>query len=217
MLCFFFLVVSAFAQGNVSIIYDAKHLQIVNENGFIRTSAEMTNNSYLESINNRLNDININLGAVTLIQNIIHKSLSQVDGAVRTGLAIQQIGSLLREIIGECKSIAITAKGEPYLILFAQDVIVQTKSRSMNLAAEVSDFILREGKNVLMDYGKRDALLNKITLELRVIRGLSYSLQRAMVYAKQRGILASVNPFHDFINQDVRLVNDIIFNVNMLK
>ena len=68
-----------------------------------------------------------------------------------------------------------------------------------------------------MDYEKRDALLRKIVLELRVMRALAYSMHRSMYYAKLRGILRSVNPYSEFINRDRRMVDDIIYKVKILK
>lgn len=208
---------AANGQSYVTIIYDAKHLAIVGENAAVRSTAEVTHNSYLNTINDRLNDINVNISSVVLVQDMIHRSLTEVNAALRTGLTIQQIGRIGAEIIRECNLMVETAKDAPHLLLFAEDVARQMKSRGVNLAAEVSDFVLKEGQNVLMDYEKRDALLRKIVLELQVMRALSYSMHRSMYRAKMIGVLRSVNPYQHFINRDRRLVDDIIYKIHILK
>lgn len=205
------------AQSYVTIVYDSKHLAIVGENAAVRSAAEITHSSYVGTIKDRLEDINLNVSSVVLVQDMIHRTLTEVDQALRTGLTVRQIGQIGTEIVHECDLMLQTARDAPYLLLFAEDVARQMKNRGVNLAAEVSEFVLKEGQNVLMDYEKRDALLRKIVLELRVMRALTYSMHRAMYYAKLRGILRTVNPYSQFINQDRRMVDDIIYKVNILK
>jgi len=60
----------AFGQSYVTIIYDAKHLAIVNENGAVRLVSEQTHNNMLGNIRGRIDDINVNLSSVVLVQNI---------------------------------------------------------------------------------------------------------------------------------------------------
>jgi len=205
------------AQSYVTIIYDRKHLAIVGQNAAARSAAEITHGSYLGTIRDRLEDINLNVSSVVMVQDMIHRALTEVDQALRSGLTVRQIGQIGTEIVHECNLMLQTARDEPYLLLFAEDVARQMKNRGVNLATEVSEFVLKEGKNVLMDYEKRDALLRKIVLELRVMRALAYSMHRSMCYAKLRGILRSVNPYSEFIDRDRRMVDDIIYKVKILK
>lgn len=206
-----------FAQSYVTIVYDAKHLAIVGENAAVRSAAELTHHEYLKTINNRLDDINVNLSSVVMVQRMIHSALIEVDQALKSGLMLKQVGAISTEIIGECGSILEMAKDSPHLILFAEDATMQMKDRGIRLVSEVSDFVLKEGSNVLMDFEKRDALLVKILLELRVMRALCFSVHRAMYWAKLRGILPALNPFQSFINRDRQLVDQIIFQYNLLE
>jgi hypothetical protein len=199
------------------VVFDRDHFNIVNENGAVRLAAENTHNSYLSTINNRLNDISMNISSVILVQNLIRASLTEVNQALRSGIAVTQIGQISAEIIRDSNKMIEIAGSEPYLLLFAEDVSRQMKNRGVRLVTEVSDFVLKEGSNVLMDYEKRDALLRKIILQLKVMRALTYSMHRSMYWAKVNGVLKTVNPYRNFINQDTRLVNDILFKYNLLK
>src|SRR5690606_37755075 len=205
------------AQSIILIIYYIKKHAIVDKNHALRSAAEITHNSYLNTIKDRLDDINLNVSSVVMVQDMIHRALTEVDGALRTGLTVRQIGRISADIIRECNGMVQTAKNAPHLLLFAEDVARQMKSRGVNLASEVSDFVLREGQNVLMDYEKRDALLRRIVLELRLMRALAYSMHRSMYWAKFNGIFRTLNPYGQFINQDKRLVDDIIYKINTLK
>lgn len=199
------------------VVFDRGHFNIVNENGAVRLAAENTYHNYLSTINNRLSDININLSALVTVQSIVLSSLTQVDQGLKSALAVRQIGSLVAEVAKESNEMIEIAKSDPHLLLFAQDVSRQLKDRGINLFSEVSAFVLKEGENVLMDFEKRDALLKKIALELRVIRALVFSMKKSMYWAKSNGVLRSLNPFQGFINRDLRLGNDILVKSRLLK
>lgn len=206
--------------GNVfgqKIVFDRNHFNIVNENGAVRLAAENTHNGYLKIINNRLNDINLNIGSVVVVQTLIHNSLTQVNRALKSGMALNQIVQISTEIIDESNTMISIASTEPYLLLFAEDVARQMKRRGIKLVSEISEFVLKEGGNVLMDFEKREALLRKVILELKVIRTLCYSMGRSMYWAKVNGVLKTANPFRDFVNQDLRISQEIVNNIKYLK
>lgn len=210
----FVLTVSVQAQ---RLVFDRGHFSIVNENGAVRLAAENTYSNYQNTINNRLSDININLGAVVMVQSLILFSLREVDQGLKSAIAVRQIGTLVAEIISESNGMIAMARSDPHLLLFAEDVARQVKNRGVGLFSEVSSFVLKEGENVLMDFEKRDALLKKIALELRVIRALVFSMKKSMYWAKMNGLLHSLNPYQNFINQDLRKADDILFKSKLLK
>jgi len=207
---FVFSLLLWFRSSAQTVVFDREHLSIVNQNGFARISGELTHNLWAESIQRKLSDININLSSVVLVQDIILKSLTQVDQGLKSALAVKQIGELCSEIYSSSGDMIEVARSNPALLLFAESVANQAKNRGLKLLSEVSELVLKEGDNVLMDYEKRDALLKKIALELRVIRALVFSMEKSMYWAKVKGILKSVNPFQGFINRDQQLVNSIL-------
>ncbi|MGE6221177.1 hypothetical protein ACQKCH_15220 [Nubsella zeaxanthinifaciens] len=199
------------------VVFDRNHFNIVNENGAVRLAAENTHNGYLNTIRNSLDDININISSVVIVHTLIRNSLIQVNQALKSGIAVSQIAEISNEIIRESNAMITIAGADPYLLLFAEDVARQMKSRGINLVSEVSAFVLKEGDNVLMDFEKRDALLRKIILELKVIRAMVFSMGKSMYWARMNGVLKMANPYRDFVNQDIRLSTEIINNVKYLK
>ncbi|MGO3194756.1 MAG: hypothetical protein ACTIKE_12120 [Sphingobacterium sp.] len=203
-------------QSYITVIIDAKHLAIVNENGAVRLASEMSHNSMLGKIQTNIDDINLNLSSMSLVQRMIYSGLADVNSIQKTGRSVMHVSRLLQEITSESAAMFAMAKDAPWLLLFAENTVRQLKDRGLALAWEVSNFVLKEGANVLMNYAKRDQLLRKIILELKVIRALLYSMQRSMFYAKINGIFYSANPYKDFINRDKRLAEDIIRNSKLL-
>ncbi|HEY9560733.1 MAG TPA: hypothetical protein VIR29_08110 [Anseongella sp.] len=199
------------------VVFDRRHLNIVNENGAVRLAAENMHNGYLKVVNDRLDDIRLNLTALVTVRHMVLRSLAEVDQALKSGRAVLNISRILEDVFYHNNQILELARREPWLLLFAEDAARQLKGRGVNLAGDVSAFVLKEGRNVLMDFEKRDFLLKKITLELKVIRALAYSLYRSMYWANMNGVLQAANPYRDFMNRDQKLAEGILRDYRQLK
>ncbi|TCC94994.1 hypothetical protein [Pedobacter hiemivivus] len=151
------------------------------------------------------------------LQNQIYKGLSEVSAVVRNLLAVKDITEISADIVQDVNKAMNIAGSNPVLLLFAESGAREFKTRATNLAVEVSAFVLQGGKNNLMDSGERAKLLNRIVTELTILRGVAYGMYRSMYWAKQRGILNSLNPYAGFINIDKRIADDIIRNAKYLK
>lgn len=200
----------SFGQSYGPIIHDRRHLAVINQNASARLLAEQTHHDMLRGVRGRIDDIQVNLTSMALVQQLIYRSLAEVDQALKSGRAARQISRLVQQIIAHSTKMLQAAKGEPWLLLFAERIAVELKERGLNLAIEVSDFVLGERKDVLMDYQTRDQLLRHIVLELKVIRALVFSMERSMYYAKAGGLLNAINPYRTFINKDKRKADDIL-------
>jgi hypothetical protein len=199
------------------IVYDRKHLQAVAENAVVRQTAELNHTQYLDKIDQNLKNINLNIGSVVLAQHMIYQGLANVNSALKNGMTIRDMGQIIADLINYSRQMLEMAKGEPYLLLFAEDFAQQMKVRSAKLVTDVSGFVLKEGENMLADYNSRDQLLRGVTQELQLLSSLMYGAWKAMFWAKQRGIFRSINPFEAWISNDRSYVEDIIRNAKYLK
>lgn len=105
----FFKLLNVYSQ---TIIFDPGHFAIVNESGAVRLAAENTHNNYLNTIRNRLDDINLNISSVVLVQTLIHNSLTQVNQALKSGIAAAQVAHISAEIIRESNAMIVEAGTE---------------------------------------------------------------------------------------------------------
>lgn len=193
------------------------------------TSAAIAINAAV--INNQLNKTNDNLSLISKgqlaisgqlvivndLQNKIYKGLSQVASVINNLESIKEIADCGSDIVSDVGLAVNYAKTDPVLLLFAEQGARDFETRAVTLAADVSAFVLKGGGNNLMDSGERGKLLNHITSEMRILRGISYGMQRAMYWARINGIFRSLNPLAAWQNQDVRIANDIIRNAKYLK
>ena len=151
------------------------------------------------------------------LQATIFRGLSEVSSVMRSLLSVKEIYEISEDIVIDVNKAMGIAQSNPALLLFAESGAREFKTRSVNLAAEVSSFVLRSGKDNLMDSGERAKLLNRIVTELAILRGVAYGMYRSMYWAKQRGIINSLNPYAGYINIDKRIADDIINNAKTLK
>jgi hypothetical protein len=197
-------------------VIDYQHLVAVSQNAAVRSSAELTHDQFLGKINNNINDLNTNVGSVVLAQTMIYNGLSNVNSALKDGLAVKNIAFIVADMTGYINQALAMAKSEPYLLLFAGNIAADMRTRSLALVSDVSGFVLKEGNNVLADYNARDELLRKVITQLQILDGLAYGAWKAMYWAKERGLIAALNPFANFISQDTRIVGQIIQNAKYL-
>ncbi|SJN22429.1 hypothetical protein FM107_03315 [Sphingobacterium sp. JB170] len=151
------------------------------------------------------------------LQDKIYKGLSEVSSVVRNLLAVKDIADISTDIVRDVNKAMDIAGSNPILLLFAEQGAREFKTRATNLAAEVASFVTVGGRQNLMDSGERAKLLNRIVTELTILRGVAYGMHRSMYWAKQRGILNSLNPYAGFINMDKRIADDIVRNAKYLK
>jgi hypothetical protein len=198
-------------------VVDYQHLQAVSQNAVVRGSAEATHNQYLTKINDHIDALNENVGTVVVAQTLIYQGLSNVNSALKDGLALKNMAVIISDMTGYINQALILAKDEPYLLLFAGRIADQMRARSLALMSDVSAYILKEGDHVLADYNARDQLMRKVTQHLQILDGLAYGTWKSMYWARQRGLMATATPFASWVNQDKRFVSQIIQNAKYLK
>lgn len=197
-------------------VFDPQYFSSVVANGAVRSIAEETHNQYLGKIHNNIDDININVGSVVTAQTIIYNGLANVNSALKDGLAVKNMAIITNDMISYLNQALELAKAEPYLLLFASNIENEMKIKALGLVSDVSGYILKSGDNVLADYNSRDQLLRRVTQRLQILDGLAYGAWSAMYWAKERGLVASLDPFQSFINKDKFFVQQIIQNAKYL-
>ncbi|WP_443938832.1 hypothetical protein [Pedobacter sp. MW01-1-1] len=213
-LLFFTIALELFAQ---RAVFDASHFAIVIENGAVRNATEIGHTDLLSKISTSIDNINLNTTSIVLAQNMIYSSLSNVNSALKNGLAVKEMYSICEEIIEYGVEMSKLASSEPYLVLFSEQIIRDMVKRSSAMIIEVSEFIVKEERDILMDFNSRDALIASMRNHLKIIRGLAYGAWKAVYWAKVRGVFNMLNPFQGYINRDRQLVADIISKIKYLK
>lgn len=200
-----------------TVVFDRHHLRIVNENGAMRNSSELMYQQSLEGIIQNTDDIGVNTASLAMLQTIIHRSLSEVNEALKDAIQVKYLGQLFQMIHTNSNEVLKMASQDPVLLLFAEEYIRQAKAKSLSLVTEVSGFILNRENNLLINHNVRDELLSKVRTELQLINGYMLTVKNSMFWAKMNGVLKRLNPYQVYINQDINLVNRILFQKEILE
>jgi hypothetical protein len=198
------------------MVYDLQHAAVVIENQAARSAAEGTHQQYLGKINDNINTINTNVSSVVAAQLLIYNALSNVNSALKDGLMVKNIGRTTTDIVYYLDQAMQLAKDDPLLFLVTSKIQNEMGPKAVALVADISGFILKEGDNVLADYNGRDQLLRRVVQQLSILDGMAYGTWKAMYWAKERGVLKTLNPFQNFINQDRAYAAQIIQNAKYL-
>ncbi|MCA5004045.1 hypothetical protein [Sphingobacterium bovistauri] len=215
----------------IAIIIMALSINFAKAQIYIDPTVAAATATHAGVINNQLNDVNRNLtliqrgqlaitGQLTIandLQNQIYRGLTEVAAVMRSLVAVKDISEVSTDIVENINKALVIAKTNPILLLFAEESAREFKSRATNLALEVGTFVLKGGKDNLLDSGERAKILNHIRIELNILRGIAFGMQRSMFWAQQRGILQSLNPYSKFINIDKSIADDIIRNSRLVK
>jgi hypothetical protein len=194
------------------VVFDKGHLDIVNSNAASRLAAELSYHASLEQIRKNTDDIAINLTSVSLVQTMIHRSLTEVNEALKDAIQVKQMAFLIDDIYRYSREAVELAKGNPELMLFAEASTQQLKYRGIKILGEVSSVVLQQKENVLMNYNVRDELIRKVIDELRIMNALIYGIRQNMYWAKARGVIKSINPYRQYIDKDLAIMDDIFAN-----
>lgn len=157
------------------------------------------------------------LVVVNDMQERIYRGLTEVSAILNNLMSVKEIADIGLDIVSDVDKAVELGKSNPVLLLFAEQNAREFKSRAVRLGSEIGTFVLKGGRDNMMDAGERSRLLNHITSEMRILRGTSYGMHRAMYWAKMRGLFASLNPWSDWVNMDVRIARDILSSAKYIK
>jgi hypothetical protein len=210
-LCF---CLSAFSQ---EVVFDAQHFLTVQENQAMRMTAEETHQQYLGKVNDNVNTVNTNVSSVVAAQTLIYKSLANVNSALKDGLMVKNIAMTTTDIIYYLDQALQMAKEDPFLLLVAEKIQQSFGPKATAMVSDISGFILKSDGNMLADYNGRDQLLRKVVQQLQILDGMAYGAWKTMYWAKERGVLKTLNPYAAFISKDASFATQIIQRTEYLK
>jgi hypothetical protein len=183
-----------------------------------------TINGQMNTTNNNLSLISKGQLAVTAqltivndLQNKIYQGLSQVASVINNITTIKEIADCGTDIVNDVEQSITLAQSDPALLLFAEQGARDFETRAATLADDVGAFVLKADAKNLMDSGERGKLLNHIAGEMRILRGIAYGMQRAMYWAKMKGLWQSLNPWATWQNMDIRIADDVVTRAKYLK
>jgi hypothetical protein len=208
-LCFFILsICGATAQVLVS---DPALAAITAGNGILENQA----NDNIKEKQRTIEALQLSTVSVVNFLNDWHRKmyngLIQVSATVSDAYQVKECVEVLADIYQLERDMIVEAQANPLALGFAVKFQREMVVKAIQYYGEIHQFILKEGDaKLLMDVGERTALLRQVLTDLRTIKAYAASSYYRVKWAVKNGIIQSLNPFAGFVNQDTRIVRDIL-------
>lgn len=192
------------------VVINEKLLSQITVNHGVRLVSEQT---FLDSYKKQkelYDEINNKITQVIAIQEYIYQQLKNVNSALTQSKKLIYLYQYLGRIINNSnKMLDLTAQHPEYAILVSK-YYVEIGKQTMKLQREVTQDILNENKDFLMDASDREMLIEKVFTRVRNINGNILYIILRLENAKKIPYLYQVPVLRNYLNIDKLIVSDII-------
>lgn len=192
------------------VVINEKLLSQITVNHGVRLVSEQT---FLDSYKKQkelYDEINNKITQVIAIQEYIYQQLKNVNSALTQSKKLIYLYQYLGRIVNNSnKMLDLTAQHPEYAILVSK-YYVEIGKQTMKLQREVTQDILNENKDFLMDASDREMLIEKVFTRVRNINGNILYIILRLENAKKIPYLYQVPVLRNYLNIDKLIVSDII-------
>lgn len=147
----------------------------------------------------------------------IHDRMIKIQGLLSDGQKLAQATVIVKDVVGYQRDIVKIVAGDPKLLVFAVSSQERIVERCKQLATFISIIPVSFNKwNVISDSDRRN-ILHYIITELRIIRGDTFGLKRKLIAAKNYNYMKQLNPWQDYVDQDEKLVKEILKQTEFIR
>src|SRR5690606_31292963 len=159
----------------------------------------------------------VNIGERAMAETIKLRSLASVNELIKESQQVKQIFAAASAIHQQLSQLAAASQDDPELLAFAEQYVREAGEQATALAHQVSAFLISEGENVLLNPNVRDELLADILERMQEIRTYLLAVYQSMHWTKVNGKLKSLNPYRQYVEQDLALMDRILLGKPTLK
>jgi Fe-S cluster biosynthesis and repair protein YggX len=192
------------------VVINEKLLSQITVNHGVRLVSEQT---FLDSYKKQkelYDEINNKITQVIAIQEYIYQQLKNVNSALTQSKKLIYLYQYLGRIVNNSnKMLDLTAQHPEYAILVSK-YYVEIGKQTMKLQREVTQDILNENKDFLMDASDREMLIEKVFTRVRNINGNILYIILRLENAKKIPYIYQVPVLRNYLNIDKAIVSDII-------
>lgn len=192
------------------IVINEKLLAQLTKDHAVRISSEETFINSYEKQNELYNDIKNKTAQVIAIQEYIYQQLKNVNSALTQSKKLMYLYQYLGKIVeNSARMLELSAQHPEYAVLVSK-YYVEIGKQAIKLQQEVSQDILNENKDFLMDSSDREMLIEKVFTRVRNINGNILYIILRLENAKKIPYLYQVPVLRNYLNVDKAIVGDII-------
>lgn len=192
------------------IVINDKLLSQITVNHGVRLASEQAFLDSYEKQKKLYDEINNKTTQVIAIQEYIYQQLKNVNSALTQSKKLIYLYQYLGKIVTNSnKMLDLSAQHPEYAVLVSK-YYVEIGKQTMKLQQEVTQDILNENKDFLMDASDREMLIEKVFTRVRNINGNILYIILRLENAKKIPYLYQVPKLRNYLNIDKAIVGDII-------
>lgn len=192
------------------IVINDKLLTQITKNHAVRLASEQTFLDSYEKQKELYDEIDNKTTQIIAIQEYIYQQLKNVNSALTQSKKLVYLYQYLGKIVTNSnKMLDLSAQHPEYAVLVSK-YYVEIGKQVLKLQQEVTQDILKEDKDFLMDAMDREMLIEKIFTRVRNINGNILYIILRLENAKKIPYLYQVPVLRNYINIDKAIVGDII-------
>lgn len=192
------------------IVINDKLLSQITVNHGVRLASEQ---AFLDSYKKQkelYDEINNKTMQVIAIQEYIYQQLKNVNSALTQSKKLIYLYQYLGKIVSNSNKMLNLSTQHPEYAALVSKYYVEIGKQVIKLQQEVSQDILNEDKDFLMDAGDREMLIEKVFTRVRNIHGNILYIIMRLENARKIPYLYQVPVLRNYINIDRAIVGDII-------
>lgn len=210
LLSFGIFVLLGISVNSQQIVINDKLLTQITKNHAVRLASEQTFLDSYEKQKELYDEINNKTTQIIAIQEYIYQQLKNVNSALTQSKKLVYLYQYLGKIVTNSnKMLDLSAQHPEYAVLVSK-YYVEIGRQVLKLQQEVTQDILKEDKDFLMDAMDREMLIEKIFTRVRNINGNILYIILRLENAKKIPYLYQVPVLRNYINIDKAIVGDII-------
>lgn len=207
---FVILVFSGISVNSQQIVINDKLLSQITVNHGVRLASEQAFLDSYEKQKELYNDIKNKTAKVIAIQEYIYQQLKNVNSALTQSKKLMYLYQYLGKIVTNSNRMLDLSAQHPEYAVLVSKYYVEIGKQVLKLQQEVSQDILNENKDFLIDAMDREMLIEKVFTLVRNINGNILYIILRLENAKKIPYLYQVPILRNYINIDKAIVRDII-------
>ncbi|RNA61402.1 hypothetical protein D1631_05375 [Chryseobacterium nematophagum] len=204
---FFFSTLSINAQ---QIVINEKLLSQMTLNQGVRLGSEQAFLDSYEKQKKLYDEINNKTTQIIAIQEYIYQQLKNVNSTLKQSKKLIYLYQYLGRIVSNSDRMLELSANHPEFMILVSKYYIKVGQEILKIRQEVTQEVLREDKDFLMDAMDREMLIEKVFIRVRNINGTILYLILRLENMKKIPYLYQVPLLRNYLNIDKAIVGDII-------
>ncbi|MFN3773449.1 hypothetical protein [Cloacibacterium normanense] len=202
-------------KGQIVVFNEKLYFQLTKNQAVRIQSNQLFFNSY-EKQRKLYDEINQKILQAVAIQDYIYKQLTNVNYAIKQSKQMYYVYQNLGKISKNSeKMLSLSTKHPEYAVLLTR-YYNQITLESLKLKNELSEEILKEAHDFLIDPYDRQMLINNIFMRLRIINGAILYINLRLENGNKTPYLYQVPRINNYVNIDRSIIKDIVYKYKLL-